>query len=76
MNREMRTLESKFQTREENEEKRIEGYFSLFDVDSHANTLSGDIRPLINHDTTLVLGTVDMRTDAQGLWLHFKNRVQ
>ena len=83
MNREMRTLESKFQTREENEEKRIEGYFSLFDrmsesIDSHAfdNTLSGDVRALINHDTTLVLGTVDMRTDAQGLWLHFKNRVQ
>lgn len=60
--------------REENEQKRIEGYFSLFDVDSHAfdNTLSGDVRALINHDTTLVLGTVDMRTDAQDLWLHFK----
>lgn len=62
------------ETREENEEKRIEGYSSLFDVDSHAfdNTLSGDVLPLINHDTTLVLGTVDMRTDALGLWLHFK----
>jgi len=87
MNREMRTLESKFQTREENEEKRIEGYFSVFDgiydiapgmsesIDSHAfdNTLSGDIRALINHDTTLVLGrtaahTLDLRTDAHGLW--------
>ena len=87
MNREMRTLESKFQTREENEEKRIEGYFSVFDgiydiapgmsesIDSHAfdNTLSGDIRALINHDTTLVLGrtaahTLELRTDAHGLW--------
>ena len=79
MNREMRTLESKFQTREENEEKRIEGYSSLFDgmsesIDSHAfdNTLSGDVRALINHDTTLVLGTVDMRTDAHDLSFHFK----
>ena len=87
MNREMRTLESKFQTREENEEKRIEGYFSVFDgiydiapgvsesIDSHAfdNTLSGDIRALINHDTTLVLGrtaahTLELRTEAHGLW--------
>ena len=87
MNREMRTLESKFQTREENEEKRIEGYFSVFDgiydiapgmsesIDSHAfdNTLSGDVRALINHDTTLVLGrtaahTLELRTEAHGLW--------
>lgn len=87
MNREMRTLESKFQTREENEQKRIEGFFAVFDgiydiapgmsesIDSHAfdNTLSGDIRALINHDTTLVLGrtaahTLDLRTDAHGLW--------
>ena len=87
MNREMRTLESKFQIREENEQKRIEGFFAVFDgiydiapgmsesIDSHAfdNTLSGDIRALINHDTTLVLGrtaahTLDLRTDAHGLW--------
>lgn len=87
MNREMRTLESKFQIREENEQKRIEGFFAVFDgiydiapgmsesIDSHAfdNTLSGDVRALINHDTTLVLGrtaahTLDLRTDAHGLW--------
>lgn len=87
MNREMRTLESKFQTREENEQKRIEGFFAVFDgvyniapgmsesIDSHAfdNTLSGDIRALINHDTTLVLGrtaahTLELRTEAHGLW--------
>lgn len=87
MNREMRTLESKFQIREENEQKRIEGFFAVFDgiydiapgmsesIDSHAfdNTLSGDIRALINHDTTLVLGrtaahTLELRTEAHGLW--------
>ena len=87
MNREMRTLESIFQIREENEQKRIEGFFAVFDgvyniapgmsesIDSHAfdNTLSGDIRALINHDTTLVLGrtaahTLELRTEAHGLW--------
>ena len=87
MNREMRTLESIFQIREENEQKRIEGFFAVFDgiydiapgvsesIDSHAfdDTLSGDIRALINHDTTLVLGrtaahTLELRTDAHGLW--------
>ena len=87
MNREMRTLESIFQIREENEQKRIEGFFAVFDgvydiapgmsesIDSHAfdNTLSGDVRALINHDTTLVLGrtaahTLELRTEAHGLW--------
>ena len=87
MNREMLTLESIFQIREENEQKRIEGFFAVFDgiyniapgmsesIDSHAfdNTLSGDIRALINHDTTLVLGrtaahTLELRTEAHGLW--------
>lgn len=87
MNREMRTLESIFQIREENEQKRIEGFFAVFDgiydiapgmsesIDSHAfdDTLSGDIRALINHDTTLVLGrtaahTLELRTEAHGLW--------
>lgn len=85
--RQMRTLASKFETREENSEMRIEGYFSVFDgtydiapgmsesIDSHAfdDTLGGDIRALINHDTTLVLGrtaahTLELRTDSHGLW--------
>lgn len=65
----------------------IEGYFAVFNSDYHiapgmtesvapgafTNSLSGDIRALINHDTTLVLGrtsahTFELMEDAHGLW--------
>lgn len=78
---------SKFETREDNEAKYIEGYFVVFDsvyhmwegasesVDRHAfdETLDNDIRCLINHDSTLVLGrnkagTLELRVDDRGLW--------
>lgn len=66
----IRSIGTKFETREENAEPTIEGYFAVFDgnydiaegmsesVDRHAfdNTLDGDIRALTDHDTTLVLG--------------------
>ena len=85
----MRTASTKFNTRDEDGKLSIEGYFAVFDsvyqiapdmsesiaVGAFDNTLSGDIRALINHDTTLVLGrtkanTLQLRTDSHGLWGH------
>ena len=65
-----RTSSAAFSTREDNSERRIEGYFSVFDgtydlwpgasesVDAHAfdDALGGDVRALIDHETRLVLG--------------------
>lgn len=85
--RQMRTSASQFNTREDGEGLYIEGYFSVFNSNyeiwsgatesvapgAFANTLSDDVRALINHDTTLVLGrnkagTLELREDARGLW--------
>lgn len=82
-----RTALSRFETREEETGKYIEGYFAVFNsiyemwegatesVDPHAfdETLGNDIRCLINHDSTLVLGrnkagTLELRVDDRGLW--------
>lgn len=85
--RQMRSIASKFETREENDERIIEGYFAVFNSNyeigpgmsesvapgAFRNTLSGDIRALVNHDTTLVLGrntakTLELSEDERGLW--------
>jgi HK97 family phage prohead protease len=85
--RRMRTIATDFSTREEGEDLKIEGYFALFDSvyemapglsesiapGAFTKTLSGDIRALTNHDTTLVLGrtkahTLELREDSRGLW--------
>lgn len=85
--RRMRTVSTDFQTREEGEDLKIEGYFALFDSvyemapglsesiapGAFTKTLSGDIRALTNHDSTLVLGrtkahTLELREDSRGLW--------
>lgn len=68
-------------------ERVIEGYFSVFNSETELfpgafeeiapgafdNTLSNDIRALINHDTAFVLGrnksnTLDLKVDSRGLW--------
>ena len=65
----------------------IEGYFAVFNSvydmgngmsesiapGAFEKTISGDIRALINHDTTLVMGrttagTLELREDQHGLW--------
>lgn len=82
-----RTASTSFQTREENGNPTIEGYFAVFNSiydmgwdmsesiapGAFTNTISGDVRALINHDTTLVLGrtaahTLELRQDEYGLW--------
>lgn len=85
--RQLRTVGTNFETREDGGNLSIEGYFAVFDSiyeiapgmsesiapGAFSKTLSGDIRALINHDTTLVLGrtkanTLQLREDAHGLW--------
>ena len=81
-------IQSEFVTRaEENGGLVIEGYFAVFDTNydiapgmsesiargAFANSISGDIRALVNHDTTLVIGrttvrTLELREDERGLW--------
>ena len=85
--RQMRSIASKFETRESEEGLFIEGYFSVFNSNyelwagatesvapgAFTNTLGGDIRALIDHETRLVLGrnksgTLELREDSHGLW--------
>lgn len=77
----------KIETREDGEIPIIEGYFSVFNTNydmgfgmsesvapgAFTKSLSNDVRALINHDTTLVLGrtsahTLELREDSHGLW--------
>lgn len=85
--RQTREITAGFQTRNEDDTPKISGYFSVFDSvfdiapgmsesiapGAFQNSLSGDIRMLINHDTTLVVGrtaahTMELREDSHGLW--------
>ena len=68
--RQVRSIPSAFQTREENEDLYIEGYFSVFNTDyelwpgatesvargAFSDTLGNDVRALIDHESRLVLG--------------------
>ena len=87
--RQVRSVPTEFKTREDGDSLSIEGYFAVFDSNyeiapgmsesiaqgAFSRTISGDIRALINHDTTLVLGrtkanTLRLKEDAHGLWGH------
>ena len=85
--REIRAAATEFQTREENGSPHISGYFAVFNSNyeiapglsesiapgAFSKALSNDVRALINHDSTLVLGrtkagTLELREDTRGLW--------
>ena len=89
MRRQIRAASTEFKTREDGEKLAIEGYFAVFNSTyeiapgmsesiapgAFASSIAGDIRALINHDTTLVLGrtkanTLQLREDSHGLWGH------
>ena len=86
-NRQLRAVATQFETRNDGEAPHLSGYFAVFDSvyniapgmsesiapGAFRETLSGDIRALTNHDTTLVLGrtgagTLTLREDDHGLW--------
>lgn len=85
--RQIRTIVSDFKTRNDDEAPKIEGYFAVFNSNynvfdgctesvapgAFTDTLAGDVRALIDHDTRLVLGrttahTLELREDSHGLW--------
>jgi uncharacterized protein len=84
-----RSVHSELQTRadQDNSEMYIEGYFAVFNQQTELwpgafeelapeafnETLGNDVRALINHDTTLVLGrnksgSLELKADSHGLW--------
>lgn len=85
--RQMRCRGTQFRAAETEGKKHIEGYFAVFgstyelwpgatesiDPGAFEGALDDDIRALINHDTTLVLGrtkagTLELKVDQKGLW--------
>ena len=85
--RQLRTVATAFCTREDGDTPHISGYFAVFDSvyeiapgmsesiapGAFTNSLSGDVRALVNHDSTLVLGrtkagTLKLTQDSHGLW--------
>lgn len=87
MQMQYRTIPLQAQKREADSPPVIEGYFAVFGSDYHiapgmvesiapgafTDTLDGDIRALIDHDSRLVLGrttagTLELEEDEHGLW--------
>lgn len=86
-NRQLRTVDAEFTTRENGEELTIEGYFAVFNSiyeiapgmsesiapGAFDSSMASDVRALVNHDTTLVLGrtkagTLRLEQTERGLW--------
>lgn len=85
--RQTRMICTDFETREDGGNPEISGYFAVFNSNydigwgmsesiapgAFTEALGGDVRALVNHDTTLVLGrnkagTLELREDSHGLW--------
>ena len=85
--RQVRSAPTQFTTRDDGGNLYIEGYFAVFDSNyeiapgmsesiapgAFSSSLAGDIRALINHESTLVLGrtkanTLELKEDSHGLW--------
>lgn len=85
--RQLRTVATEFATREDGDTPHIEGYFAVFNSiyeiapgmsesiapGAFSRALAGDVRALVNHDSTLVLGrtkahTLALHEDSRGLW--------
>lgn len=86
--RQLRVRNTELITRDDaDNEPTIEGYFAVFNSDydiapgmsesiapgAFTEALSGDVRALVNHDTTLVIGrnkagTLELKEDSHGLW--------
>ena len=85
--RQIRSIESKFTTRDDDGALHREGYFAVFNSvyqiwddmsesvapGAFTDTLGGDVRALIDHETRLVLGrntagTLQLREESHGLW--------
>lgn len=89
--RQVRTIGTEFKTRDDGEKPVIEGYFAVFNSNyeigagmsesvapgAFASSMGNDVRALVNHDTTLVLGrnkagTLELKEDSYGLWGHIE----
>ena len=85
--RQTRSIPVNYKMRSEGDDPIIEGYFAVYNSvyeiapgmsesiapGAFQNSLSGDIRMLINHNTAMVVGrttahTLELRDDSHGLW--------
>lgn len=83
----IRSIPTTFETREDGDNLVIDAYFAVYNSNyqiasdmsesiaqgAFTNSLGNDIRALVNHDTTLVLGrtsahTLELRDDSHGLF--------